>query len=91
MNFRQEPHNLVKPSKSGSIDSDKVEKVKPTATRNLILIRHGQYNLNGSSDEERFLTSLGILYRFFSARAFKFVKPRFFVQVSNRQISLASV
>jgi hypothetical protein len=56
---RQEPHNLVKPSKSGTIDSEKVEKVKPTATRNLILIRHGQYNLKGMCDEERYLTSLG--------------------------------
>lgn len=56
---RQEPHTLVRPSKSGSVDSEKVEKVKPTATRNLILIRHGQYNLKGTSDEERYLTSLG--------------------------------
>lgn len=29
------------------------------ATRHLILVRHGQYNLKGKSDEERFLTSLG--------------------------------
>lgn len=57
--FRQEPHTLVKPSKSGSVDSEKVEKVKPTATRNLILIRHGQYNLKGTKDEERYLTALG--------------------------------
>ncbi|XP_046454650.1 serine/threonine-protein phosphatase PGAM5, mitochondrial-like isoform X1 [Daphnia pulex] len=57
---KQEPHNLVKPSKSGTVDSEKVEKVKPTATRNLILIRHGQYNLKGTCDVERYLTSLGI-------------------------------
>lgn len=49
----------MKPNKSGVIDSEKVEKMKPTATRNLILIRHGQYNLNGSKDEERYLTALG--------------------------------
>jgi hypothetical protein len=66
---RQEPHNLVKPSKSGTVDSEKVEKVKPTATRNLILIRHGQYNLKGTCDEERFLTSLG-------KSPFVFVKPQ---------------
>jgi serine/threonine-protein phosphatase PGAM5 len=50
---------LLKPSKTGVTDDEKLEKVKPTATRNLILIRHGQYNLNGSRDEERFLTALG--------------------------------
>lgn len=32
---------------------------KPTATRHYILIRHGQYNLNGSNDSEKKLTSLG--------------------------------
>lgn len=31
----------------------------PTATRHIILIRHGQYNLQGSSDKERILTDLG--------------------------------
>ena len=32
---------------------------KSRASRHLILIRHGQYNLSGSSDQERSLTSLG--------------------------------
>ena len=36
-------------------DSEK----KPTATRHLILIRHGQYNLEGVGDAERKLTPLG--------------------------------
>lgn len=31
----------------------------PTATRNIILIRHGQYNLDGKTDSERYLTPLG--------------------------------
>lgn len=31
---------------------------RPTATRHLLLIRHGQYNLGGSSDEERTLTPM---------------------------------
>lgn len=56
----REPHCLLKPSKSGETDDEKLAKVKPSATRNLILIRHGQYNLNGTRDEERFLTALGI-------------------------------
>lgn len=32
--------------------------IKPTATRHLLLIRHGQYNLKGLTDEEKTLTSL---------------------------------
>ncbi|XP_018523993.1 serine/threonine-protein phosphatase PGAM5, mitochondrial isoform X4 [Lates calcarifer] len=32
---------------------------KPKATRNILLIRHSQYNLSGSSDKERILTPLG--------------------------------
>lgn len=57
---RREPHSLLKPLKSGLTDDEKISKLKPTATRNLILIRHGQYNLNGTRDEERFLTAMGI-------------------------------
>lgn len=38
---------------------EKLEKARPTATRHLIFIRHGQYNLNASSDSERYLTKLG--------------------------------
>ena len=33
---------------------------KPKATRHLLLIRHGQYNLQGKSDLDRYLTNLGI-------------------------------
>lgn len=32
---------------------------KPTATRHLILIRHGQYEVDGVTDEQRVLTKLG--------------------------------
>ena len=32
---------------------------KPKATRHLILIRHGQYNLKGKTDPERYLSDLG--------------------------------
>lgn len=32
---------------------------KPKATRNILLIRHSQYNLSGGSDKERILTPLG--------------------------------
>lgn len=36
-----------------------IEFKKPTATRHLILIRHGQYELDGATDEQRILTKLG--------------------------------
>jgi serine/threonine-protein phosphatase PGAM5 len=39
--------------------NEKLEKAKAIATRHLILVRHGQYNLAGKTDEERFLTELG--------------------------------
>ncbi|KAM4615869.1 serine/threonine-protein phosphatase PGAM5, mitochondrial isoform 2-T2 [Polymixia lowei] len=32
---------------------------KPKATRNILLIRHSQYNLSGNGDKERILTPLG--------------------------------
>lgn len=34
---------------------------KPKATRNILLIRHSQYNLSGINDKERILTPLGHL------------------------------
>lgn len=36
-------------------------KRRPTATRHLILVRHGQYNLAGKDDSERTLTPMGIV------------------------------
>ncbi|KAI1293563.1 Serine/threonine-protein phosphatase PGAM5, mitochondrial [Halotydeus destructor] len=65
---KREPDALIKPLKgrfSQKSDEDnnkyneKLEKAKAIATRHLILVRHGQYNLNGKTDEERFLTELG--------------------------------
>lgn len=57
--IRREPHSLLKPSKRNATDDEKSETLKPTATRNLLLIRHGQYNLSGQTDAERYLTALG--------------------------------
>ncbi|XP_021925691.1 serine/threonine-protein phosphatase Pgam5, mitochondrial-like isoform X2 [Zootermopsis nevadensis] len=59
---KRDPTSLVKPSKGGSDDNrynEAVERVKPKAVRHLLLIRHGQYNMSGKSDEERILTDLG--------------------------------
>lgn len=44
---------------SSSQESDKSEKIRSKATRHIILIRHGQYNLKGSTDSQRILTELG--------------------------------
>jgi len=50
-------HLRKKRSDENNNDVSKNQKI--TATRHLILIRHGQYNLDGQSDEERYLTDLG--------------------------------
>lgn len=34
-------------------------RIRPTGSRHLILVRHGQYNLDGQTDQERSLTELG--------------------------------
>lgn len=39
----------------GDVENNNTSKV----TRNIILIRHGQYNLDGKDDSERYLTTLG--------------------------------
>ncbi|XP_046351530.1 serine/threonine-protein phosphatase PGAM5, mitochondrial-like isoform X1 [Haliotis rufescens] len=61
---RREPENLVKPSKQNTEkDPDTVanelKSKTATATRHLLLIRHGQYNMESSDDIGRFLTKLG--------------------------------
>ena len=41
--------------------NEKREKMKPTASRHLILIRHGQYHDLEKHDKDRKLTDLGML------------------------------
>jgi len=59
------PEGMVKPCKKDATDEEKaeynkkVEEAKPKATRVLILVRHGQYNYEGKSDSERYLTEVG--------------------------------
>ncbi|KAG5680872.1 hypothetical protein PVAND_010353 [Polypedilum vanderplanki] len=59
------PTAIIKPLKEGSSPekeneyNEKLEKLKPKASRHFLLIRHGQYNLNGLTDKERVLTKLG--------------------------------
>jgi len=49
----------LRKKRSDENNNDDSQSKKITATRHLILIRHGQYNLDGQSDEERYLTDLG--------------------------------
>lgn len=59
---KRDPSVLVNGKKKESVTEDpssEQENGKPKATRNILLIRHSQYNLSGSSDKERFLTPLG--------------------------------
>lgn len=59
---RRDPESLINPSRTEVDSKDQTAKltgVKPTATRHLILIRHGQYNTDGITDDERILTALG--------------------------------
>ncbi|KAF6018370.1 hypothetical protein EB796_023306 [Bugula neritina] len=49
-----------RPTPCKEVDSSGDKEVAvPTATRHLILIRHGQYNLKGKQDQDRYLTELG--------------------------------
>ncbi|XP_060077026.1 serine/threonine-protein phosphatase PGAM5, mitochondrial-like [Ylistrum balloti] len=62
-----EPASLVKPSKNQNSSEEKdakdaeneLKKHTATATRHLLLIRHGQYNTDGEEDSQRYLTELG--------------------------------
>lgn len=62
----REPTSIVKPLKTANPtpeaenkQNEKLEAAKPKAVRHLILVRHGQYNLNGATDAQRFLTDVG--------------------------------
>ncbi|XP_033828711.1 serine/threonine-protein phosphatase PGAM5, mitochondrial isoform X1 [Periophthalmus magnuspinnatus] len=59
---KRDPSALVNGRKKESVTeypSSEQENGKPKATRNILLIRHSQYNLSGITDKERFLTPLG--------------------------------
>lgn len=59
---RRDPSSLTNGKKKDTATEDPTteqDNGKPKATRNILLIRHSQYNLSGSSDRERILTPLG--------------------------------
>ncbi|KAM9857937.1 serine/threonine-protein phosphatase PGAM5, mitochondrial isoform 2-T2 [Aulostomus maculatus] len=59
---KRDPSALFNGKKKESVTEDPASEQdngKPKATRNILLIRHSQYNLSGTSDRERILTPLG--------------------------------
>ncbi|XP_037830605.1 serine/threonine-protein phosphatase PGAM5, mitochondrial isoform X2 [Kryptolebias marmoratus] len=59
---KRDPSVLSNGKKRESVTEDpssEQDNGKPKATRHILLIRHSQYNLSGSSDKERILTPLG--------------------------------
>ncbi|XP_019879407.1 serine/threonine-protein phosphatase Pgam5, mitochondrial-like isoform X2 [Aethina tumida] len=74
----REPQNLVKLSHRHKVseigdnnNNELLEKVTPKAYRHIILIRHGQYNLDGRTDEDRVLTKLGRLQAEYTGKRLK--------------------
>lgn len=61
---KRDPISLLPPAKPLLTDEEikkqnqRSIQERPTATRHLLLIRHGQYNLKGITDDERTLTPL---------------------------------
>ncbi|KAF2885284.1 hypothetical protein ILUMI_20907 [Ignelater luminosus] len=51
--------NKVSNEKSDNKYNETLENAIPKATRHVILVRHGQYNLDGNTDQDRILTKLG--------------------------------
>lgn len=61
---------------------------KPKATRNILLIRHSQYNLSGNNDKERILTLLGCFSLHQSGQHRSIVLHR---DMSSRWVQMTSV
>ncbi|KAJ8916700.1 hypothetical protein NQ315_000345 [Exocentrus adspersus] len=57
--------------KDENVVNEERDTLKPKASRHLILIRHGQYNLQGLTDNERTLTKLGRLQAECTAKRLK--------------------
>ncbi|XP_058445961.1 serine/threonine-protein phosphatase Pgam5, mitochondrial isoform X1 [Malaya genurostris] len=61
----RDPASLIKPVDDSADPSlqnrynEKLEKKRSKVTRHLILVRHGQYNMDGRTDSERYLTEKG--------------------------------
>lgn len=81
--FSRNPASLVKPLKSKGTPeeenkyNERLEAVKPTSVRHLILIRHGQYNLDGATDLDRYLTEIGRKQAAFTGERLKLLQIPF--------------
>ena len=53
---------------------EEIKKFTPKATRHIFLIRHGQYNTAGATDDERTLTGLGKIFYFHCKVCFSAMK-----------------
>lgn len=71
--------------------SEKLAAAKAKATRHLVLIRHGQYNLSGATDAQRFLTDIGIVCLVAIEYCLTTFDMRLFGQVVNKPSSPAIV
>lgn len=85
----RDPSSLIKPIRSKATPeqenqyNERLEAVKPTAVRHLILIRHGQYNLDGETDGDRFLTEVGRKQAAFTGDRLKLLDIPFDVMVRS--------
>ena len=65
--YRRDPSAFTNGKKKEKATEDltsEPDNGKPKATRNILLIRHSQYNLSGNGDKERILTPLGYFIKF---------------------------
>lgn len=65
---KRDPNSLIPPLKGDfgelpesdqNAHKERLKKAKACATRHILLVRHGQYKMDGATDEFRMLTSLG--------------------------------
>lgn len=64
---KRDPASLIPPIAKNQLQTEDemkrqnrlTSRPRPTATRHLLLIRHGQYNLGGATDADKTLTPLG--------------------------------
>lgn len=77
---------LQNPKKLANLTDDQKlnnEKYKPKVVRHLILIRHGQYNLDGKLDADRILTKLGRLQAEYTGKRLKELNLPFTTMVKS--------
>lgn len=73
--FSRAPGSLVHPKKlkvdKNNNEINEYDARKPKSTRHIILIRHGQYEVDGTTDEQRVLTKLGRMQAEYTGKRLK--------------------